>query len=268
MSLADRTWEVTFMGTGTSVGIPMIGCGCPVCQSDDPRDRRLRSSILVRTPEAQLVVDTGPDFRTQCLRAQVTTLDAVLLTHAHVDHVAGFDDLRRFTIPPDAEIPIHASEECLASVRRMFEYAFNGENRFPGYLKPRPCPFQGSLHLGGLDITPLEVVHGRVRTHGFLFSRAGRKLLGYFPDVKIFPDATLAALEGVEALIMDALRFTPHVTHQTIEEALAIAERLQLPRAWLTHFQCEIGHAATEATLPPHIRLAYDGLTLTFPFPG
>lgn len=256
------------MGTGTSVGIPMIGCGCPVCRSEDPRDRRLRSSLFIRTPEGQFVVDTGPDFRAQGLRYGFTSLDAVLLTHEHVDHVAGFDDLRRFTIPVEAELPIHASEECLATVRRMFHYAFNGENRFPGYLKPQPRPFLGLIHLAGLEITPLEVIHGRVRTHGFLFCRAGRKLFGYFPDVKIFPEATLAALEGVEVLVMDALRFTPHVTHQTFDEAQAIAQQLQPERVWFTHFQCEVGHAAAEATLPPHIRLAYDGLTLTLPFPG
>ncbi len=264
---SGQTWEILFMGTGTSVGIPMIGCGCPVCRSADPRDRRWRASLRLRTPEARWVVDTGPDFRAQCLRYGVTSLDAVLLTHAHVDHVAGFDDLRRFTVAEDAELPIHASADCLASVRRMFEYAFNGENRFPGYLKPRPMPFRGPFDLGGLEVVPLEVIHGRVPTHGFLFQRGGRKLLGYFPDVKRFPDATLRALEGVEVLVLDALRYTDHVTHQTFEEALAVVERLRPARAWFTHFQCEIGHAAAEEKLPPRVRLAYDGLTISLPFP-
>ena len=174
--LAENTWEITFLGTGTSVGVPMVGCDCAVCRSADPRDKRFRSSLFVRTPEAQWVVDTGPDFRSQCLRAGLRHLDAVLLTHAHTDHLAGFDDLRRFSVPIDAELPIYASPECLASVQRMFEFAFNGQNRFAGYLKPRPHPGTGPFTLGGLDIVPVEVEHGRLQTLGYLFTRGGRKL--------------------------------------------------------------------------------------------
>ena len=256
---------ITFLGTGTSVGVPMIGCDCAVCHSDDPRDRRCRSSILVTTPEAQWVVDAGPDFRFQCLRAGFRHLDAVLLTHAHTDHVAGFDDLRRFTVGAEESLPVHGSGSCLAAVRRMFEFAFNGENRYPGYFKPRPCPFDGPFQLGATTITPLLVDHGKVETHGFLFSRAGRKMAAYLPDLKSAPASTVAALAGVEVLIIDALRFTSHPTHMNFEEAGALAREVKAGRTWFTHFQCQVSHAEAEENLPLDVRLAYDGLILSLP---
>jgi len=269
ISMADAVLSgaltLTFLGTGTSVGVPMVGCDCAVCHSEDPRDRRLRSSVWVRTPEAQWVVDTGPDFRTQCLRAGIRRLDAVLLTHAHVDHVAGFDDLRRFTVGADEELAVHASRGCLEAVRRMFEFAFNGENRYPGYLKPAPRPFDGPFVIGGTEITPVLVWHGKVETHGFLFSRGGRKLAAYVPDMKSAPRATYEALAGVEVLIVDALRFTAHPTHMNFEEALAFAREVGAGRVWFTHFQCQVGHAEAEENLPLDVRLAYDGLELVLP---
>jgi phosphoribosyl 1,2-cyclic phosphate phosphodiesterase len=246
----------------------MVGCDCAVCHSADPRDQRLRSSIYVVTPEARWVVDTGPDFRTQCLRAGIRRLDAVLLTHAHTDHVAGFDDLRRFTVAADAQLPVHGSPACLAAVRRMFEFAFNGENRYPGYLKPAPIPFAGPFWLGATEVTPLPVVHGKVETHGFLFRRSGRKLAAYLPDVKTVPTATKEALSGVEALIVDALRFTQHPTHMTFDEAHAFAREVGAGRTWYTHFQCQVSHAEAEENLPVDIRLAYDGLVLPLPLPA
>ncbi len=264
-AIAPGALTITFLGTGTSVGVPMVGCDCAVCRSEDPRDRRFRSSILVTTPEAQWVVDTGPDFRSQCLRAGIRGLDAALLTHAHTDHVAGLDDLRRFTVGADEELPVHASAACLAAVRQMFGFAFDGENRYPGYFKPAPRPFDGPFRLGGTDVTPLPVIHGKVETHGFLFSRGGRRLAAYLPDMKSAPPATLTALEGVEALIVDALRFTPHPTHMTIDESLAFAREVGAARTWFTHFQCQVGHAETEEKLPENVRLAYDELVLALP---
>ena len=264
-TLAPGALTITFLGTGTSVGVPMVGCDCAVCHSEDPRDRRFRSSIWVTTPEAEWVVDTGPDFRSQCLRAGIRRLDAVLLTHAHTDHVAGFDDLRRFTVGADEELPVHASPACLAAVRRMFEFAFNGENRYPGYFKPAPCPFEGPFTLGATEVTPLPVAHGKVETHGFLFSRGGRKLAAYVPDVKSAPRSTTEALAGVEVLIVDALRFTPHPTHLNFEEARAWTREIGARRTWFTHFQCQVGHAEAEENLPWDVRLAYDGLILPLP---
>jgi phosphoribosyl 1,2-cyclic phosphate phosphodiesterase len=257
--------EITFLGTATSVGVPMIGCDCAVCHSTDPRDRRLRSSIHVRTPEAAWVVDTGPDLRTQCLRAGIRALDAVLLTHSHTDHIAGFDDLRRFCVPAEAVLPVYGSPACLAAVQRMFEFAFNGRNRFAGYLKPEPHPVTGPFSIGGTRVTPLPVVHGNVETHGFLFSRGPRKLAAYIPDAKAIPPGTLALLEGVEVLITDALRYTDHPTHMTFAEALDFARAVGPGGTYFTHFQCQVGHAEAEEKLPPGVRLAYDGLVLRLP---
>ncbi len=262
---AASTFDVTFLGTGTSVGVPMIGCECPVCQSTDPHDQRLRASIYVETPEAAWIVDTGPDFRTQCLRAKIKRVDAILLTHPHSDHILGFDDVRRYTVPQDAVMPVYATASCLAAVRRVFDFAFNGENRWIGYLKPEPHEIHGPFQIGETVITPLPVVHGRVETIGFLFSRHGRKLLAYIPDVKEIPDATVALMMDVEVLVIDALRYTDHPTHMSFPETTAMVERVRAPRAWFTHFQCQIGHAAAEALLPPHIRPAYDGLKLSLP---
>jgi len=255
-------FTLTFLGTGTSVGIPMIGCDCETCRSTDPRDNRLRSSLWLRTPEMSWVVDTGPDFRTQCLRAGIRHLDAAIFTHPHMDHVTGFDELRRFTIPADQFIPIYAMPSCLAVLERMFEYAFNGENHYRGYLKPFPKPIHGPFHLGDTVITPLPVLHGKVETIGYLFTRHGRKLCAYMPDVKIIPAKTMAAMEGVDTLIMDALRHTEHPTHMTFAEALEVQAQLQPRRTFFTHLQCEIMHSREEPLLPPGVKIAYDGLEL------
>lgn len=257
--------QLTFLGTGTSVGIPMIGCDCETCRSSDPRDQRLRSSVWLRTPELAWVVDTGPDFRAQCLRAGIRHLDAALFTHPHMDHVVGFDELRRFTIPADAFLPVHARPSCLAVLERMFEYAFNGENRYRGYLKPFPKPVHGPFHLGDTRVTPLPVRHGKVETIGYLFSRGGRKLCAYLPDAKELLPEAWSELAGVDTLIIDALRHTEHPTHMNFVEALAVQERLRPRQTWFTHLQCEVLHARDEARLPPGVRIAYDGLELSWP---
>jgi phosphoribosyl 1,2-cyclic phosphate phosphodiesterase len=256
--------QLTFLGTGTSVGIPMIGCACATCQSSDPRDQRLRCSVYMQTPEAAWVVDTGPDFRTQCLRAKIRHLDAALFTHPHMDHLTGFDELRRFTIGEEQVMPVHATPECLSVLTRMFDYAFNGENRYRGYLKPEPRPITGAFQLGDTLITPLPVQHGKVVTVGFLFTRGGRKLCAYIPDVKIISAEAMQAMQGVDTLIVDALRHTPHPTHMNFEETLAVQRQLQPRQTWFTHLQCEIRHAIEDPQLPPGVHLAYDGLQLTW----
>lgn len=259
--------QLTFLGTGTSVGIPMIGCDCATCRSTDPRDNRLRSSVWMRAPEAAWVVDTGPDFRTQCLRAGIRHLDAALYTHPHMDHVTGFDELRRFTPGTDDAIPIHALPSCLAVLERMFEFAFNGENRYRGYLKPFPKPIHGPFHLGETHITPLPARHGKVETIGYLFTRHGRKLCAYIPDAKELLPPALEAAAGVDTLILDALRHTEHPTHLTFAESLAIHQRLRPRQTWFTHLQCEIMHSREEPLLPEGVRIAYDGLELAWPDP-
>lgn len=256
--------ELTFLGTGTSVGVPMIGCDCETCRSTDPRDKRFRCSVYMRSPECTWVVDTGPDFRSQCLRENIRSLDAVLYTHPHMDHLTGFDELRRFTIGEEASMPIYARPSCIAILERMFFYAFNGENRYRGYLKPDPRPIDGPFMLGHTQVTPLLVHHGKVETHGFLFSRHGKKLCAYIPDCKEVTPEALEHLKGVDTLIIDALRFTPHFTHMGWDESKAVHSLVQARRTFFTHMQCEILHARDEATLPPEIRVAYDGLQLSW----
>ncbi len=254
--------SLSFLGTGTSVGVPMIGCGCETCTSTDPRDSRARCSVLIRTPELSFVIDTGPDFRMQCLRAGITQLDAVLYTHSHMDHVTGFDDLRRFTVAEEAELPVYARPACMAVLKRMFEHAFNGENRYRGYLKPDPRLIEGEFMLGHTLVTPLPLVHGKVETIGYLFSRNGRKLCAYMSDCKLVTPDALKLIQGVDTLITDGLRLTPHVTHMNWDEALALHAQVKPRCTWLTHFACEVMHARDEPRLPPDVRMAYDGLEL------
>src|SRR5688572_25467954 len=218
--------SITFLGTGTSTGVPMIGCDCAVCTSSDPRDKRLRCALWMQTPELQWVVDTGPDFRTQCLRAGIRQLDAVLITHPHTDHIMGFDDLRRFTFGEDETMPVYASPETLAALRRVYDFAFTGNNRFIGYLKPEPHEITGPFELGRTVMTPLPVEHGRVMTTGFLFQHAGGARIAYLPDCKTIPDSTLALMQGVDVFIIDALRRRIHPTHFNVDEALAAARRV------------------------------------------
>lgn len=258
--LMNPDLELTFLGTGTSVGVPMIGCDCEVCHSADPRDHRDRSSIFLRTPEAAWVVDTGPDFRHQCLREKIRHLDAVLITHAHTDHIMGFDDLRRFTFGEEVTMPVHATAATLAALQQAFAFAFDGTNRYLGYFKPDPRPISGPFWIGETEVFPLPVLHGKVDTVGFLFSRAGRKRLAYIPDVKIIPESTMALLQGVETLVVDCLRHRPIHTHFIVEESLAAAAAVGATRTYFTHLCHELGHAAFEATLPPGIQVAYDGL--------
>ncbi len=211
------------------------------------------------------MVDTGPDFRSQCLRERVRQVDAVIYTHPHMDHLTGFDELRRFTIAEDAVMPIYARPSCLEVLERMFKYAFNGENRYRGYLKPLPIPIEGAFQLGETLITPLPVVHGKVETIGFLFTHRGRKLCAYISDCKLVTQDALEHLGGVDTLIVDALRFTPHPTHMNWEEALVLTNEIQPRCTWFTHLQCEVLHARDEPQLPAGVRLAYDGLKLEWP---
>lgn len=254
--------RITFLGTGTSTGVPMIGCDCPVCTSPDPRDQRHRCSLWVQTPELQWIVDTGPDFRTQCLRAGIRHLDAALITHPHTDHIMGFDDLRRFTFGEDQTIPVYGSAETLAALRRIYDFAFNGQNRYAGYLKPDPIEVTGPFRLGDTVIHPLPVHHGRVDTTGYLFQHAGGARVAYLPDCKVIPPATMDTLQGVDVLIVDALRHREHPTHFNVAEALTAARDSRAATTWLTHLSHELSHATLEAELPPGIHIAWDGLVL------
>jgi phosphoribosyl 1,2-cyclic phosphate phosphodiesterase len=206
-------------------------------------------------------VDTGPDFRAQALRENIRRMDAVIYTHAHTDHVMGFDDLRPFCFG-GKKLPIYASAPTMATIQKSFAFAFVDDPRSLGYLRPAPHIIDSPFTLGSTTITPLPVPHGRVMTFGYLFTRGGRKLAAYLSDCKEVPPPVMAEIEGVEALILDALRHKEHSTHMNVAEALAVAEKVRAPQTWFTHLCHELGHAGLECTLPSGVRIAYDGLKL------
>ncbi|MDQ6861979.1 MAG: MBL fold metallo-hydrolase [Verrucomicrobiota bacterium] len=253
---------LTFLGTGTSQGVPMIGCDCDVCRSEDARDKRLRSSIFIETPECSWVVDTGTDFRTQALRENIRHLDAVIFTHSHTDHVMGFDDLRRYSWER-GYMPVYASAQTMKDLARVFEFAFKGLNPFPGYLKPEPHIIDGPFQLGATTITPLPVPHGNTEVLGFLFKRGGKKLAAYLSDCSAVPDRIAEIIRGVEVFIVDGLRPKPHPTHLSVEQAIEAASRVQPARTYLTHIAHELAQA-DEEKFPPNVFIAYDGLKLHF----
>ncbi len=255
---------VTVLGSGTSQGVPMIGCHCAVCQSSDPRDQRTRSSVYLETPQAKILVDTTPDLRQQSLREGLDHLDAVLFTHPHADHIMGFDDLRRFCDIQNAALPIYGSEPTLAQVERIFFYAFNPKTVVPGYVHVIPHVVSGPFKLGGLEITPLPVPHGAVSTLGFLFSQADRKLLAYLSDCASVPDPIRALIAGVEVLIIDGLRDRPHPTHLTVSGAVEVILTVGAKRSFLTHQTHEKCHIDRQRDLPDGIQVAYDGLKIKF----
>jgi phosphoribosyl 1,2-cyclic phosphate phosphodiesterase len=254
----------TVLGSGTSQGVPMIGCRCPVCLSPDPRDQRTRSSIYFETPEAKVLVDTAPDLREQALREGLDHLDAVLFTHAHADHIMGFDDLRRFCEIQAASLPIYGSPETLQGIERIFYYAFSPKKTVPGYVHVVPHQVTGTFTLAGLDITPLPVPHGAITTSGYLFARRGRKLLAYLSDCALVPEPVRARIEGVDTLIIDGLREKEHPTHLNVAGAIAASKVIRARQTYLTHLTHEKSHADRTAQLAPHgnIAVSYDGLKL------
>jgi phosphoribosyl 1,2-cyclic phosphate phosphodiesterase len=253
--------RVTFLGTGTSQGVPRIGCECEVCTSTDPRDTRTRCSIYLETPQASWVVDTGADFRTQCLREKVRHVDAVLYTHAHADHVMGFDDLRPFCRSGKV-LPVYGSESTLTQLADVFSFAFRPAARVSGYVHPEARPVHGEFSLGGFDITPLELPHGRTISTGYLLRYQGDAFFAYLTDCKTVPPEVEKAVTGVRHLVIDALRARPHPTHLSISEAVEVMERVRPGKGWLTHLCHEHRHSDIEAGLPETVGVAYDGLVL------
>lgn len=247
--------RLTFLGTGTSTGVPTLACHCRVCSSTDFRDKRTRPSVLLEFDGRAVVIDTTPDFRAQALREGLERLDAVLFTHAHVDHVMGLDDVRVFCFRQNAAIPIYADERCMENIRRIFTYVFNAN--YPGIPRLDPHVIDGPFDLWGICLTPLPVWHGSLPVLGFRFAR-----IAYVTDFSSIPEGTLALLEGLDVLILDALRHKPHPTHSNVEQSLALVERLKPSQAFFTHIAHELGHQETNASLPENVRLAYDGLKL------
>ena len=252
---------ITFLGTGTSQGVPMVGCSCEVCGSSDPRDNRTRSSVYISTRDFAWVIDTGPEFRIQCLREKISRLDAVVYTHSHTDHIMGFDDLRPFC-QGENDLPVYASAETMADLQRVFNFAFTQRPGVPGYVRPHPRLVHEPFALGDTLLTPLPLKHGRAHVNGYLMETAGRKVAAYLSDCKEVPEVVIERIAGVEALIIDALRYKEHPTHLSIPEAMEVAARIRPSVTWFTHLSHDVSHAKAEAELPPEFRIAYDGLKL------
>lgn len=233
----------------------MIGCDCDVCTSDDPHNDRARTSAFITDGDTDIVIDTGPEFRIRALEHGLRKLDAVLFTHAHADHLFGFDDVRRFNQIQRSSIPAYGSPETLAGVGHIFSYAFGPVQ--PGGTKPdiQLHPVTDTFSVGSMSITPVPVWHGQLEVTGF---RIGS--LAYITDVSSIPEASRRQLRQLDVLVLGALRFRPHPTHMTIAEALAVVEELRPRRAFLTHLSHEVEHHSTNASLPDHVQLAYDGL--------
>jgi phosphoribosyl 1,2-cyclic phosphate phosphodiesterase len=250
--------ELTFLGTGTSNGVPRIGCHCPVCESTDPRDKRNRTSAVVCDGERTVLIDTSPELRLQAIAAGLDRIDAVLFTHHHADHTAGLDDLRRFNEIAERHLPVYANAETAESLRERFAYAF--VDAFPFYGgKPDLIlhEIDGPFDLLGREIVPVPVWHGRLRVFGY---RIGR--LGYITDAKTVPESSIALLAGVDTLVINALRTTPHPTHLSVQEAIDIVQEIRPRQAYLIHLSHDLTHTELEALLPPGIAIAYDGLRI------
>jgi len=250
--------KITVLGSGTSVGIPTLGCHCAVCTSTDPRDNRLRPSVLVSFQDRRVLIDTTPDFRAQALRARLDRVDAVLFTHAHFDHIMGLDDVRPFNFRQKGRIPIYAAPETMASIQRVFQYIFDGEKKESNVAQLDPRLIEGGpLDLFGLEFLPVPVQHGSQTIYGFRFGAAA-----YLTDHSAIPDSSLDLLRGLDVLFLDALRYKPHPTHSTVARSLETVERLAPRRAFFTHICHDLAHERAESMLPPHVRLAYDGLEI------
>ncbi len=254
--------RLTFLGTGTSFGVPQVGCGCAVCRSEDPRDRRTRSGALLEADGATLLLDTPPELRLQLLARKVDRLSAVLYTHEHADHTAGIDDLRIFTVRNRGHLPVYGPPETLRMLESSFRYIFDpGVTAYEGTSKPHLEPHAlepgVATTVAGVPVLPLAFPHGHLRVYGYRFGR-----LAYLTDVKDVGTVERAALQGLDVLVLNALWWRPHPTHLSIDEAVALARELGAARTFLTHLTHETGHAELAARLPAGVAPAYDGLTV------
>jgi phosphoribosyl 1,2-cyclic phosphate phosphodiesterase len=253
--------NIIFLGTGTSMGVPVIGCRCPVCAGRDPRNRRRRASLLVRAAGLTVIVDTGPDFREQALAAGLRRLDAVLLTHSHADHVCGFDDIRRFNDLQAGPVSVYGAPATLADLSRMFPYIHHEPP--PGISLPRVRlrPISRAFRIGGIRVIPLPVVHGTGPAFGFRIEADGRAL-AYIPDACGLPPATRKRLAGLDVMILDALRRRPHPHHYTLDACVRELQAIGARQSFLTHLGHDLDHEKVQASLPPGLTVPHDGLTV------
>jgi len=256
--MAAEPVRITVLGSGTSVGVPTIGCHCAVCTSEDPRDKRLRPSIYVRYGDHGVLIDTTPDFRQQALRARIERVDAILFTHSHADHIMGLDDLRPLNFRQGGSIPIYGSAEHIDNIQRCFHYVFSNHKSESSVPRLVTHVFEkGPVDLFGLEFIPIRLCHGRGTVYGFRFGEAA-----YLTDHSDIPEESMEQLKGLDVLFLDALRHRPHPTHSTVERSLQSVEKLAPRRAFFTHICHDLPHAKTEEQLPPNVRLAYDGLEI------
>src|SRR5271165_642355 len=251
---------LTVLGSGTSMGVPTIGCDCAVCRSSDPRDRRTRPSVMISYNGRHVMIDSTPDFREQALRENIRQLDAVLYTHTHADHILGIDDLRPLTyLHKPGKMPLYATPHACDFLRNMFPYIFRPTYKFGGLPQVDLHAIEGAVELFGARFEPLTVIHGDTPILGFRFGSAA-----YLTDHSDVPVETLEKMRGLDVLFLDALRYKPHPTHSTVEQSLRIVDAVQPKRAFFTHICHDLAHEATNATLPPEVRLAFDGMKLEF----
>lgn len=257
---------LTFLGTGTSMGVPTLGCTCAVCRDavqPGSKNRRTRPSVLLQFNGHVVLIDTGPDFHAQAIREQLSRVDAVFYTHHHADHILGMDDLRPLSFKNAGDLPLFADEATTEVIRRVFHYTFRTIDRYPTsarvQLHPLPVTAGGAISIFGADFQRIPVIHGREIITGYRFGSAA-----YLTDMSDLSEESIALLQGLDVLILDALRREPHPSHSHLEKSIGYVERLKPKRAFFTHMSHDLDHDATEAMLPPHIRLAYDGLKIEF----
>jgi len=259
---------LTFLGTGTSMGVPTLGCGCAVCTSavtrppaGDPRNRRTRPSVHIAWGNHAVLIDTGPDFHAQAVREKITHVDAVFFTHPHADHILGMDDLRPLTFALADPLPLYADGPTATVIERVFDYTFRPPSRGTTIARVvlHRLEEHSAIQLFGAAFQRLPVNHGNLIISGYRFGSAA-----YLTDMSSIPESSLEHLQNLDVLILDALRHTPHPTHSNVENSLKIVEQIKPKRAFFTHMSHDLDHATTDAMLPSHVRLAYDGLKLDF----
>jgi len=252
--------RLTVLGSGTSMGVPTIGCDCAVCRSSDPHDRRTRPSILIEYDGHVVLIDSTPDFREQAIRENIRRIDAVLYTHAHADHLLGIDDLRPLSFAhKPGKLPLYARPDSVDFIRNMFRYIFDADYKFGGLAQVELRPTNGTLDLFGAKFEPVSVIHGETEIDGFRFGSAA-----YLTDHSEVPETSFQKLQNLDILFLDALRHKPHPRHSTVENSLRIVERVRPKRAFFTHICHDLPHEATNASLPENVRLSYDGMKLDF----